>query len=90
MGKPSTITGTPDELERRVGPADAVAIGPGAMIGAGIFAALAPARGPGRAHPVAAAAGRPWPSSPPVPRMRADRSSVTTPPGPSPRTSSPP
>lgn len=51
MGKPSTITGTPDELERRVGPADAVAIGPGAMIGAGIFAALAPARGAGPGAP---------------------------------------
>ncbi|MGK5497906.1 APC family permease [Streptomyces sp. URMC 125] len=42
MSKPST-TGMPDELRRRLGVPDAVVIGLGAMIGAGIFAALAPA-----------------------------------------------
>ncbi|MFI9030072.1 APC family permease [Streptomyces sp. NPDC053560] len=41
MSKPSTTT--PDELHRRLGVADAVVIGLGSMIGAGIFAALAPA-----------------------------------------------
>ncbi|MEU7487000.1 APC family permease [Streptomyces sp. NPDC042319] len=41
MSKPSTAT--PDELHRRLGVADAVVIGLGSMIGAGIFAALAPA-----------------------------------------------
>ncbi|MGW1819244.1 APC family permease [Streptomyces sp. NPDC002125] len=35
--------GTPDELKRRLGVPDAVLIGLGSMIGAGIFAALAPA-----------------------------------------------
>ncbi|WP_052849898.1 APC family permease [Streptomyces avicenniae] len=35
--------GTPDRLERRLGTGDAVVIGLGAMIGAGVFAALAPA-----------------------------------------------
>ncbi|MFB7936809.1 APC family permease [Streptomyces sp. NPDC056049] len=42
MSKPST-TGMPDELNRRLGVSDAVVIGLGSMIGAGIFAALAPA-----------------------------------------------
>ena len=36
-------TGMPDELRRSLGVSDAVVIGLGAMIGAGIFAALAPA-----------------------------------------------
>ena len=35
--------GAPDELKRRLGVFDAVVIGLGSMIGAGIFAALAPA-----------------------------------------------
>ncbi|MEU0203303.1 MULTISPECIES: APC family permease [unclassified Streptomyces] len=43
MGKPSTTAGLPDELRRRLGVPDAVVIGLGSMIGAGIFAALAPA-----------------------------------------------
>lgn len=43
MSKPSTATGPPDELRRRLGVPDAVVIGLGSMIGAGIFAALAPA-----------------------------------------------
>ncbi|MFF5158321.1 APC family permease [Streptomyces sp. NPDC000348] len=43
MSKPSTAAGTPDELNRRLGVSDAVVIGLGSMIGAGIFAALAPA-----------------------------------------------
>ncbi|MGK5547431.1 APC family permease [Streptomyces sp. URMC 127] len=43
MSKPSTATGVPDALHRRLGVADAVVIGLGSMIGAGIFAALAPA-----------------------------------------------
>ncbi|MDN3249357.1 APC family permease [Streptomyces sp. ZSW22] len=43
MGESSTTTGTPDELRRRLGVSDAVTIGLGSMIGAGIFAALAPA-----------------------------------------------
>ncbi|MCC2274378.1 APC family permease [Streptomyces sp. ET3-23] len=43
MSKPSAIGGLPDELRRRLGLFDAVVIGLGAMIGAGIFAALAPA-----------------------------------------------
>ncbi|CAL9280066.1 APC family permease [Streptomyces sp. SudanB52_2052] len=43
MGKPSTAAGLPDELRRRLGVPDAVVIGLGSMIGAGIFAALAPA-----------------------------------------------
>ncbi|MFI9627465.1 APC family permease [Streptomyces sp. NPDC052042] len=42
MSKPST-GGVPDELQRRLGVTDAVVIGLGSMIGAGIFAALAPA-----------------------------------------------
>lgn len=42
MGKPSTDVG-PQELQRRLGVSDAVVIGLGSMIGAGIFAALAPA-----------------------------------------------
>ncbi|MEB8338153.1 APC family permease [Streptomyces endophyticus] len=41
MSKPSTAG--PQELQRRLGVSDAVVIGLGAMIGAGIFAALAPA-----------------------------------------------
>ncbi|MFD8427794.1 APC family permease [Streptomyces coelicoflavus] len=43
MSKPSTTAGMPDELNRRLGVPDAVVIGLGSMIGAGIFAALAPA-----------------------------------------------
>ncbi|MFC0597887.1 APC family permease [Streptomyces palmae] len=43
MSKPSTAGGVPDELRRRLGVSDAVVIGLGSMIGAGIFAALAPA-----------------------------------------------
>ncbi|MDX3231351.1 APC family permease [Streptomyces sp. ME19-01-6] len=43
MSKPSTAAGMPDELSRRLGVPDAVVIGLGSMIGAGIFAALAPA-----------------------------------------------
>ncbi|MES4887239.1 APC family permease [Streptomyces sp. NPDC096012] len=43
MSKPSTAAGVPDELQRRLGVSDAVVIGLGSMIGAGIFAALAPA-----------------------------------------------
>ncbi|NDK24803.1 APC family permease [Streptomyces sp. TR1341] len=43
MSKPTTPAGTPDELHRRLGVFDAVVIGLGSMIGAGIFAALAPA-----------------------------------------------
>ncbi|MFD3919663.1 APC family permease [Streptomyces sp. NPDC058595] len=43
MGGPPAGAGTPGELERRLGLSDAVTIGLGAMIGAGIFAALAPA-----------------------------------------------
>ena len=42
MGRPPTA-GTPDELRRRLGVFDAVVIGLGSMIGAGVFAALAPA-----------------------------------------------
>ncbi|MFD5347517.1 APC family permease [Streptomyces anulatus] len=42
MSKPSTDVG-PQELQRRLGVVDAVVIGLGSMIGAGIFAALAPA-----------------------------------------------
>ncbi|WP_447035588.1 APC family permease [Streptomyces sp. DSM 118878] len=43
MGKSSIAAGVPDELRRRLGVSDAVVIGLGSMIGAGIFAALAPA-----------------------------------------------
>ncbi|UQA91935.1 APC family permease [Streptomyces halobius] len=43
MSNPSTVGGAPDELRRRLGLSDAVVIGLGSMIGAGIFAALAPA-----------------------------------------------
>lgn len=43
MSKPQAVVGTPDELQRRLGVPDAVVIGLGSMIGAGIFAALAPA-----------------------------------------------
>ncbi|MFJ8603926.1 APC family permease [Streptomyces shenzhenensis] len=43
MGRASTAAVVPDELERRLGVPDAVLIGLGSMIGAGIFAALAPA-----------------------------------------------
>ncbi|ALC18401.1 APC family permease [Streptomyces pristinaespiralis] len=43
MSKPPAAAGVPDELRRRLGVPDAVMIGLGAMIGAGIFAALAPA-----------------------------------------------
>ncbi|WP_255947577.1 APC family permease [Streptomyces odontomachi] len=40
---PSPASGLPDELQRRLGVPDAVLIGLGSMIGAGIFASLAPA-----------------------------------------------
>ncbi|MEE1769974.1 APC family permease [Streptomyces sp. JV185] len=40
---PSSASGVPDELQRRLGVPDAVMIGLGSMIGAGIFASLAPA-----------------------------------------------
>ncbi|MET4921730.1 APC family permease [Streptomyces sp. PSRA5] len=40
---PSSAPGVPDELQRRLGVPDAVLIGLGSMIGAGIFASLAPA-----------------------------------------------
>ncbi|OAA29018.1 amino acid/polyamine/organocation transporter [Frankia sp. EI5c] len=43
VGTPPAATGAPDELSRRLGLPDAVLIGLGSMIGAGIFAALAPA-----------------------------------------------
>ncbi|WP_431961780.1 APC family permease [Actinacidiphila sp. bgisy160] len=43
MSKGSAAAGVPDQLERRLGVVDAVVIGLGSMIGAGIFAALAPA-----------------------------------------------
>ncbi|MFE6690971.1 APC family permease [Streptomyces sp. NPDC057743] len=43
MSKPADAVGMPDELRRRLGVPDAVVIGLGSMIGAGIFAALAPA-----------------------------------------------
>lgn len=43
MSKRPTVSGVPDELRRRLGVGDAVVIGLGSMIGAGIFAALAPA-----------------------------------------------
>lgn len=43
MSTPSTPAGVPHELRRRLGLSDAVVIGLGSMIGAGIFAALAPA-----------------------------------------------
>ncbi|MEU9602502.1 hypothetical protein AB0E06_37635 [Streptomyces sp. NPDC048109] len=38
MSKPSTAVRMPDELSRRLGVPDAVVIGLGSMIGAGIFA----------------------------------------------------
>lgn len=41
MGRASTAAGVPDELRRRLRLADAVTIGLGSMIGAGIFAAAA-------------------------------------------------
>ncbi|NSC20760.1 amino acid permease, partial [Streptomyces albus subsp. chlorinus] len=41
--RPPNPRGVPDELRRRLGAGDAVLVGLGAMIGAGIFAALAPA-----------------------------------------------
>ncbi|MFQ6395437.1 APC family permease [Nocardia sp. KC 131] len=59
MPKPRP-TQTPDELRRSLGVTDAVAIGLGSMIGAGIFAALAPAAraaGSGLALGLAVAAG---------------------------------
>ncbi|MFE9046473.1 APC family permease [Streptomyces sp. NPDC007818] len=43
MSKPSTAGSVPEELRRTLGVPDAVMIGLGSMIGAGIFAALAPA-----------------------------------------------
>ncbi|MEW2296175.1 APC family permease [Streptomyces sp. NPDC006743] len=43
MGRASTAAGAADELERRLGLPDAVVIGLGAMLGAGIFAAPGPA-----------------------------------------------
>ncbi|TYR55597.1 APC family permease [Streptomyces parvus] len=45
MSKPSTAGSVPEELRRTLGVRDAVTIGLGSMIGAGIFAALAPAAG---------------------------------------------
>ncbi|WP_282689190.1 MULTISPECIES: APC family permease [unclassified Streptomyces] len=45
MSKPSTAGSVPEELRRTLGVLDAVMIGLGSMIGAGIFAALAPAAG---------------------------------------------
>ncbi|MFG2475030.1 APC family permease [Streptomyces fagopyri] len=42
-GAPTQASGGPDQLERRLGVPDAVLIGLGSMIGAGIFASLAPA-----------------------------------------------
>jgi APA family basic amino acid/polyamine antiporter len=36
---------TPDRLDRRLGVGDAVVIGLGAMLGAGVFAAVGPAAG---------------------------------------------
>lgn len=43
MSKHSTAGSVPEELRRTIGLPDAVMIGLGSMIGAGIFAALAPA-----------------------------------------------
>lgn len=43
MSQPSGAAGMPDALQRRLGVTAAVVIGLGSMIGAGIFAALAPA-----------------------------------------------
>ncbi|CUU56431.1 basic amino acid/polyamine antiporter, APA family [Parafrankia irregularis] len=43
MASKAAAEPVPDELRRRLGVADAVLVGLGAMIGAGIFAALAPA-----------------------------------------------
>ncbi|MFF8104314.1 APC family permease [Streptomyces sp. NPDC016640] len=43
MSTQPTAAGMPDELHRRLGVSDAVLIGLGSMIGAGVFAALAPA-----------------------------------------------
>ncbi|MER7395767.1 APC family permease [Streptomyces sp. NPDC000151] len=43
MEKPTADTGAPHALQRRLGTTDAVLIGLGSMLGAGIFAALAPA-----------------------------------------------
>ncbi|WP_369200592.1 APC family permease [Streptomyces sp. PU-14G] len=43
MSRPPSAAGSPDELRRRLGVSDAVVIGLGSMLGAGIFAALAPA-----------------------------------------------
>lgn len=43
MSRPSEAASVPGELEGRLGVPDAVLIGLGAMIGAGIFAVLAPA-----------------------------------------------
>lgn len=43
MRRPLDPCDIPDELRRRLGLLDAVVIGLGSMIGAGIFAALAPA-----------------------------------------------
>ncbi len=43
-GDPPTVAGSPDSrLARRLGTADAVVVGLGAMIGAGVFVAIAPA-----------------------------------------------
>ncbi|MDX3733673.1 APC family permease [Streptomyces caniscabiei] len=43
MSTQPTAAGMPDELHRRLGVSDAVLIGLGSMIGAGVFAALGPA-----------------------------------------------
>ncbi|MFJ7591296.1 APC family permease [Streptomyces sp. NPDC097617] len=40
---PTPVPGVPEQLQRRLGVSDAVLIGLGSMIGAGIFASLAPA-----------------------------------------------
>lgn len=43
MDEPTAAAGAPHELQRRLGVSDAVVVGLGSMIGAGIFVALAPA-----------------------------------------------
>ena len=69
----------PAALARRLGTGDAVVIGLGSMIGAGVFAALGPA---------AAAAGG-WPADRPAARRRASRTAMRCPPPSSPRTTRP-
>ena len=53
----TSTTAAPQELRRRLGTFDAVVIGLGSMIGAGIFAALAPAAHGGRFGAAARAGG---------------------------------